>query len=293
MTRLQRFCLGLYPARWRFRYGGELEELIAASKPGARGTWNLFTAAIRLQMTRQTLGKMVALWTVSGLLLGFAASFLAKPRYISEATVILNSDGPGDDPNAAFLAWKTNILSRTVLASLLNSDHLSLRRGDVMRMPILDRIEGLYKDLALETLPTKSARSVPFRITFVDSDQNAAQQVVREVIRELSQYARQRFMYQRQEADLPALVTAIERLQARIDRLEAGRGKLGGDEPLPWQTPRQATLEVLDPASFPESPIYPNRQAFAVTGAGLGLACGLMLFTMRRMRSTPRKQVQA
>lgn len=292
MTRLQRFCLGLYPLRWRARYGGELEELVSASHPGRRGTWNLFAEAIRLQMTSQTLGKMVVFWTVLGLVAGFFASFLAKPLYISEATMILDRAAPGDNPNEQFLAWKTEIESRSFLATLFYNDKFNLRAADVMRKPMLERIEGLRRDLMIEALPTKSNSSVPFRIAFIDTDRQAAQQVVRAVIQEFFNYDRQRSLHPRQASDLPGLVAAIEQLQARIDALEKGSGRKSY-ESLPWQSPRPAALAVLDPASFPEYPIFPNRRSFALTGAGIGLSCGLILFLLRRVRNTRATRVTA
>jgi len=293
MTRLQRFCLNLYPLIWRVRYGGELSELVADAKPGVWGTCDLLVSAVRLQLTRQTLGKTIFLWALLGLATGLTASFLVTPRYVSEATLVLDKALPGDDPGASFLHYKTEILSRSYLSGLLSSNKFDLRAKDRLRVQLLDRINELSRDLTIEPLATKSSSSVPFRITFTDSDPHAAQEVVRTIIQSFMSQHVQRTRQQWEESTSPDLVTAMERLQARIEALEQSAGRKMTSEPLPRQTPRYGALEVLDPPILPESPIFPNRISFALTGAGIGLSCGLILFTLRRIRTTPPKQVTA
>ena len=44
------------------------------------------------------------------------------------------------------------------------------------------------------------------------------------------------------------------------------------------------SLEVLDPASLPQQPSYPNRTSFLIAGLGIGLAAGAIVTAARRWR---------
>jgi uncharacterized protein involved in exopolysaccharide biosynthesis len=52
-------------------------------------------------------------------------------------------------------------------------------------------------------------------------------------------------------------------------------------------------LEVLDPASLPQSPVWPNRFVISVAGLGGGLLIGVVALYLRRPRGPLMEPVAA
>jgi hypothetical protein len=51
MNRLARSLIRLYPAAWRKRYGAEFEALLEEAPQGWSAVFDLFTGAIRMQLS--------------------------------------------------------------------------------------------------------------------------------------------------------------------------------------------------------------------------------------------------
>jgi len=90
-----RLAARLYPARWRQRYGEELDALIEDSGEGWRDVLDVGVGGITMQLA----GKQVTIVLgLAGLLLGFAGSLVLDPSY--EARVGLKAQAGGLDKTA-------------------------------------------------------------------------------------------------------------------------------------------------------------------------------------------------
>jgi hypothetical protein len=82
MKRAARFLVRLYPARWRARYGDELEALIEDSPASGWNLLNVLSGAIRMQLLSWTLWKAAAILTVLGTVIGLGMSFALPQRWV-------------------------------------------------------------------------------------------------------------------------------------------------------------------------------------------------------------------
>jgi hypothetical protein len=92
MTRLLRFAVSLYPARWRARYGRELEALLDDIDPGWPDVWNVVYGGLTMRM--QSIGLIPVGLAIAGLLAGAAISLRMPALYRSSATVTLKTSDP-------------------------------------------------------------------------------------------------------------------------------------------------------------------------------------------------------
>jgi len=91
MKRLARWTMRLYPARWRRRYGDELDALIEQTGADARIIANLFAGGIRMQFSEWSFAKLAAVMGMAGLVIGVAASYMVAPMYRSSAELQVSS----------------------------------------------------------------------------------------------------------------------------------------------------------------------------------------------------------
>jgi len=101
-----------------------------------------------------------------------------------------------------------------------------------------------------------------FSISFSYPDPHKAQAVVSELVK--------RFVI-RNILDERARIEATKNAEAR-EVADHGWGE---------------TLEVLDPASLPQRPVFPNRLAIAAAGLALGLLLGALAPLFRHRNKTP------
>jgi hypothetical protein len=92
MKRLMRLATGLYPARWRARYGREFEALLEDMNAGGPDFWNIVHGGLVMRLT--SIGLIPAGLAVAGLLLGVAVTVKKRELYRSSATVTLKSNDP-------------------------------------------------------------------------------------------------------------------------------------------------------------------------------------------------------
>ena len=119
MKRVLQLLVRLYPAWWRDRYGGEMEALLEDS--GSHDVWDLFCAAMEMQIKTWSFGRIVTACGIAGLLVAGTISFLFVP-YPYRSTAVLKSGGDRspDDWNALASAAFTS----QTLSDIIRQEHL-------------------------------------------------------------------------------------------------------------------------------------------------------------------------
>jgi hypothetical protein len=136
MKHLLLFLVRLYPAWWRRRYGRELEVLLEDSGSGSRDVWDLFRAAMEMQMKTWSFGRIVTVCGIVGLVLAAAVAYSMPYRYQSTAVLKMT---PADSEAFAGLAQKA--ITRWVLTDIINKENLYIReRADAPFEEALDRM---------------------------------------------------------------------------------------------------------------------------------------------------------
>lgn len=221
---------------------------------GLGGLLGILAAVARL---RPRDGWKLAASAAAGLVLATALSLLIPDRYTSTAVMRLTPPQVMEDPLAIpptvsaaerLREMAPEILSRENLERIILKPHLDLYREERARKPLEQVVDDMRKRDLLITPVGVSA----FRISFYYRDRYQAQMVVREFVTGFTEWnvleARAKAQY----------MTVMAR---QIEEHKAGMN-----------------LEVLDPASLPESPVFPNRGLIALVGVAAGLlACSLVL----------------
>lgn len=243
MNRLARWVMRLYPARWRRRYGDEVDALLADTGADARAVTNLAAGGVRMQFSTWSFPKLALVLGLAGTLAGLGASFLITPSYISHATLLMTPQSSDGD----FQQLETLVFSRASLARIINITNdpgLRLYTDELKVTPLEDVIEEMHSNITIQivTLPGKlETTSSAFNISFQYPDALKAQR-------------------------------ALSAITARF--IEQNAQRASGSR-------FQNVLEVIDTASLPVSPIFPNVVLVRMAGFALG---ALLVWIVRRIR---------
>lgn len=246
MNRLAHWMMRLYPARWRRRYGDELDALLADSGADARVVADLFKGGVRMQFSTWSFPKLALALGIGGVILGAGLALLLPSVYKSQATLVIMPAGitegitDGRSPlNEQIQQMEESVVSRTSLSRMINDPRLLLYTSELKTTPLEDVIEEMKTNIRVDfvSLPgSLGKRGSAFNISFSYPDRFKAQQTVH------------------------ALMSAfVERnFQAHLTASKSG------------------ALAVVDAASLPFSPVYPSRVmvmmagfVFGVIGAGI------------------------
>jgi hypothetical protein len=240
MNRLAKWVMRLYPARWRRRYGDELDALLADTGADAGIVADLLRGGVRMQFSTWSFAKLAVALGIAGLLLGAAASFLITPIYVSKATFELT----GPEPNSAFLRMEPMALSRVSLAGIINVPQLQLYQHELKTRPLEDVIEGMKNDIHIDLvdLPRGVQERAAFRISFQYPDPAKARMVTATLV--------QKFM---------------------DENYQRGLHQVAGKH----------SLQVVDAASLPVRPFFPDERMILLAGC---LPGALIPFVWRRLR---------
>lgn len=248
MNRIAKWMLRMYPAAWRARYGDEVDALLADTGADARVVADLLKGGVRMQFSTWSFAKLAVVLGIAGVMLGGAASFLITPVYVSHATLELTP------ATAEYIVRQTEpaILSRTSLAGIVNAyqvhvgsvPQLELYEHERKVMPLEDVIEKMRSDVRFDLIdsPGEREKSAAFRISFQYPDPAKAR-----------------------------LVTATLVDKFRNESFQQGLDEAAGNH----------KLYVIDPASLPVRPIFPNEQLVLLVGCLLGAS---IPFAWRRLR---------
>lgn len=151
MNRLARWMMRLYPARWRERYGDELDVLITDSGADVRTVADLARGGIRMQFSTWSFPKLALVLGIAGVVMGAAVSFIAKPMY--ESTVTLAMQGTPEQLHE-LVGWaEPVVLSRSELSSIINDPRLLLYKEQLKVRPLDDVIEGMHNNVHIAAGP--------------------------------------------------------------------------------------------------------------------------------------------
>jgi hypothetical protein len=219
---------------------------------------------------------------IIGLLAGLGFSFLVTPVYVSTATLVMSEEVSA--PNSAkihhalvgFFMWcQEEVLSRTSLSGIIQDTGLNLYRDERQRLPLEDVIEAMRPHVHVKIVDKPGyARetSTVFEIAFSGSNPLQAQQVTQKLITRFWDVAAGRTRSPEFHALPPAQLSRLERLEARLAALEARAGMPVATQPEPSAEAVPIHVGVLDAASLPAYPAWPNRLLFA----GIGFAAGIL-----------------
>jgi uncharacterized protein involved in exopolysaccharide biosynthesis len=239
--------VSLYPACWRERYGTEFEAFLEDVKPGWRDGLNLAQGAFAMRITTWNFGKIAAIFGLTGTLLAGVIAFMIPNEYVSMSVIQVQSQRAAAEPDEVATIDR---LVRTVLSRKSLADIISkehLYEGDRAKSPLESLIDRMRKDISVgKVVHPRNLNSSAFTVSFVSPDAVQAQRITR---------------------DLTALL--IEENSHTASSM-----------------PGVLTLGVLDPASVPDGPIYPNRLNIVV----LGLVAGVLVAGAVAMIRRPRPQ---
>jgi hypothetical protein len=225
-----------------------------------------------------TFPKLALLLSVVGMLAGWGVSFLVTPTYVSEATLVLTQK-PGSPP-AEFLpdigAMELQVRSRRSLSAIITD--VGLYRRERRRQPLEDVIETMRtRDLRISPSGTPAA----FTISFTASDPVKAHDAVQALVTKFVDANVERQGVPG-HGKRPRAYDQIDGMEARIAALEMRLGI--PPTPLAQPVPESGgiNLEVLDPPSQPDNPIWPDHLRFTYIGFGSGFLAALLIALSRR-----------
>jgi uncharacterized protein involved in exopolysaccharide biosynthesis len=253
MHPLTKLAANLYPRWWRDRYGEEFAALLEEARPGLGGTLDVLKGALAMRLSTPWSWKPILFCAVLGPIIGLAVTYVMTPQYSSSAVVSIR---PPQDPTtkesgaSIDIVDEINQLSREVMSrtQLMNFiRNFDLYRLERNQMPNEDVLELMRGNIHISAAPAiVGGRAVPaFQVSFQYTDPRASQKVVNALVSgylDTNVKARYRETYQR-------------------------------GQPLP----PGPTMEVLDPASLPTNPSYPQRKDFAAVGLGSGILLGALV----------------
>lgn len=174
MKRLLKLLIFLYPARWRRRYGQELEALLEDSPSRWHDLGDLFLGAIQMQISKWSFGIIVAACGIAGLALTSIIAFSMPYRYRS--TAIIKLETPGGSPAGPALERVAAAgLSPEALAGIIRAEHLYTRQ--LTATPIEDVIDVMRRAIRVEPSGSNQAR-----ISFAYEDPGLAQRTSQDLV---------------------------------------------------------------------------------------------------------------
>jgi hypothetical protein len=260
MNQWIRLAAKFYPPSWRQRYGVEFDALLDDSRSGWRDVVDVFTGAMRMQMSTWSYRNMTAACGLAGLVLAAGIAFQMPNRYVSRAMFhmiwnVINensSEKPlhdGEAWNVEFKQLVDKAFSRGSLAAIVQRPDLDLYKQDRTSKPLEDVIDQMKRrDIRIDIVNTNS-HAMNFVLSFNYPDPVIAQKTAM------------------------ALITRLVDANQELATKAAGR-KTG------------ASLDLLDPASLPRNPTTPNRWQIAFVGLAAGVLAGILAVMVRRKVKT-------
>ncbi len=240
-----------------------------------------------MAFTMANVPRAAWLLPVVGLAAGWGISFLVTPAYVSAATMEFVGVASPANPAAIhhdlvefFMLCQFEVLSRTSLSAVIQSPGLNLYSGERRQEPLEDVIESMRRSLNVKIVDRPGyarERHTVFEIAFSYPDPAKAQITTQHLITRFLDVAIEKQKSPEVLAAARAQVGATAALEARIGVLERRLGIATEPVVIADSGPTIA-VNVLDPASLPDQPLFPNRTLFAALGLGAGiLSLGFVL----------------
>jgi hypothetical protein len=239
----------LYPSPWRRRYGAEFEALLEDRELKWRDVLDVFMGALKMQVSFWNARNITLVCGFAGLILATGGSFAIPNEYVSRAIMRVSFSGKTDPADQAgrISALISQALSRHSLSEIIQRRDLNLYMSDRERKPLEDVIEGM-KDKGIKVdIRARSSESSTVTLSFAYDDPMVAQRTMSALITRMAD----------------AIFTAAKNSH---DPTVA------------------ATLDLLDPASLPPAPSFPNRGLISFAGLAAGVVAGVGIAKMRSLR---------
>ena len=216
-----------------------------------------------------------------GLAAGWGMSFLVTPVYISTATLDFYEIASPASPAAIhhdlvmfFMLCQGEILSRNSLSAIIQSPSLSLYPYERTQDPLEDVIDSMRRSLTVKIVDrpgfARESHTV-FQIAFSYPDPAKVQMATQLLITRFFDVAAEKQKSPEMIAAARAQGGVIAALETRVARLEKQLG-IAPEPVVVADLGPNIAVSVLDPASLPDQPVFPNR----LVCAGLGLGAGLL-----------------
>jgi len=178
MKRAIRWAAGLYPARWRERYGAEFSAMLDDLRPSRRDFFNILQGAFLMQVKFSSAAKIVAAVALAGLAVAGWFAIRTPDQFISTAVVQFRAD----DPDAAMDSLnqiQQRVFSRAALSQLIMKNDLyqSERRTEPLE-GIVQNMRNRAVKVSIVSPAGKTDQPVSaFAVSFEYPDRNKAQAV--------------------------------------------------------------------------------------------------------------------
>ena len=180
-----RWAAGLYPARWRERYGAEFAALLDEMRPRWRDFFDILRGAILMQLKLPGSGKTVAWLAAAGLIVAAVVAFRTDDRWVSTAVIEIQPQNAGD--HRAVLnklnEAQQEILSRHSLGQIIVAE--DIYKKERTTDPLEDIIQNMRNHaLMIRMVPRADKREQTreaFTVSFEYPDRFKARAVARDV----------------------------------------------------------------------------------------------------------------
>lgn len=166
-----KFLIKLYPAWWRRRYGRELEALLEDS--GSCDAWDLFRAAMEMQMKTWSFARIVTVCGIAGVLVAGAMAFSMPYRYRSTATLKM------EPYSEAFERLAQAAFTRQELTNVIDNFNLYTRARRSMPM------EEVIDDVMRGEIRVRRVAPNIAQVSFAYEDPVRAQRVNQDLVARL------------------------------------------------------------------------------------------------------------
>ena len=253
MRKLVRLAAQLYPRDWRLRYGAEFEALLDDSGSAWKDVFDVLGGAFKMQISMWSFRNVTLACGVIGLLMASGLAWWLPNVYVSRAMLRITPTQIPENlvpetynrqiADRIRAIWK-QVATRGSLAEIIQRPELNLYRNDRQHKPLEDVIDKMKTDdIRIEILAGSFRKpSSAFYITFNYPDPVVAQKTT------------------------SALVSKMVDANAML-----AKSGTAADN-----------LDLLDPASLPQTPAAPNRWQIVGLGLVAGLATGALVFGVRR-----------
>jgi hypothetical protein len=239
----------LYPAEWRRRYGAEFDALLDDASLQWRDLADVIRGALIMRMTAcNSYWKVGAIAGLVGAILAGVGAFTIPDRWA--VTAIMQVDRAPDDKGPPPADRREQVLRALGTAELEILGHTNLMA--LIQEPSLDLYQEERKRMPIEDVALQMVRR-DLRVQFLNADRRDGQA----------------FQISYSYPDRYKCRAVVQRLVADFQQQAA-------------RNPGGTVLSVVETPVLPETPYYPNRLRFAVSGLVAGTIMGLMSLKLWR-----------